>query len=252
MIAVPSLFVCAAVGLLVYAHDRDVSGLAVMLAAATVLMATARMLVTFRDVRTLAETRRLAHTDDLTSMPNRRLFMRRAGDAIAAARLDRSARRPAADRPRPLQGAQRHARLITPETSCWARSGRACAPSCARPTTSAAREGHVEDVVEDERGPLRGRELLEQHQQRVADRLVERHAIGRVRRRRGDHGLRQPRADVGLASHAGRAQRVEREPATTVVSHATRSLIDSGARSHEAEPRLRVDELRVAHGASWL
>jgi diguanylate cyclase (GGDEF)-like protein len=87
MIAVPSLFVCAAVGLLVYAHDRDVSGLAVTLAAATVLMATARMLVTFRDVRTLAETRRLAHTDDLTSMPNRRLFMRRAGDTIAAARL---------------------------------------------------------------------------------------------------------------------------------------------------------------------
>jgi diguanylate cyclase (GGDEF)-like protein len=87
MIAVPSLFVCAAVGLLVYAHDRDVSLLAVLLAAATVLMATVRMLVTFRDVRTLAETRRQAHTDDLTSMPNRRLFMRRAGDSIAAARL---------------------------------------------------------------------------------------------------------------------------------------------------------------------
>jgi diguanylate cyclase (GGDEF)-like protein len=87
MIAVPSLFVCAAVGLLVYAHDRDVSMLAVMLAAATVLMATVRMLVTFRDVRALAETRRQAHTDDLTSMPNRRLFMRRAGDAIAAARV---------------------------------------------------------------------------------------------------------------------------------------------------------------------
>ena len=87
MIAVPSLFVCAAVGLLVYAHERAVPDLAVALAAATVLIATIRMIVTFRDVRTLAETRRQAHTDDLTSMPNRRLFMRRAGDAIAAARL---------------------------------------------------------------------------------------------------------------------------------------------------------------------
>ena len=87
MIAVPSMFVCASVGLLVYAHAEAVSDLAVALAAATVLMATIRMIVTFRDVRSLAETRRQAHTDDLTSMPNRRLFMRRAGDAIAAARL---------------------------------------------------------------------------------------------------------------------------------------------------------------------
>ena len=87
MIAVPSMFVCASVGLLVYAHAEAVSDLAVALAAATVLMATIRMIVTFRDVRSLAETRRQAHTDDLTSMPNRRLFMRRAGDSIAAARL---------------------------------------------------------------------------------------------------------------------------------------------------------------------
>ena len=87
MIAVPSMFVCAAVGLLVYAHEEDIPDLAVALAAATVLVATVRMVVTFRDVRALAETRRQAHTDDLTSMPNRRLFMRRAGDSIAAARL---------------------------------------------------------------------------------------------------------------------------------------------------------------------
>ena len=41
-------------------------------------------------------------------------------------------------------------------------------------------ERHVEHVVQHERRALRGRELLEHGQQRVADRLVERHAVRRI------------------------------------------------------------------------
>ena len=40
--------------------------------------------------------------------------------------------------------------------------------------------GEAEDVVQHKRSALGRRELLEHGQQRVADRLVERHAVGRV------------------------------------------------------------------------
>jgi diguanylate cyclase (GGDEF)-like protein len=87
LLLVPSMFVCAAVGLLVYGHYYKIHELAVILAAVTVLTALVRTAFTFRDVRALAEVRREALTDDLTSLPNRRLFVRRAAEAIGAARL---------------------------------------------------------------------------------------------------------------------------------------------------------------------
>ena len=52
----------------------------------TIFAGFVRGALSFRDLRTLAETRRLALTDDLTSLPNRRLFLRRLNDAIDGAR----------------------------------------------------------------------------------------------------------------------------------------------------------------------
>jgi diguanylate cyclase len=45
------------------------------------------MTVAFRDLQSLGEARRQATTDDLTALPNRRLFMQRVREAISVARL---------------------------------------------------------------------------------------------------------------------------------------------------------------------
>jgi diguanylate cyclase (GGDEF)-like protein len=87
MLVVPAGFTVTALGLLLYDHVHRLDVLALTLAIVTLLAAIVRMGLTFRDVRGLAEARRQAATDDLTSLPNRRLFMQRTGEAIAAARL---------------------------------------------------------------------------------------------------------------------------------------------------------------------
>ncbi|MGA2011361.1 MAG: EAL domain-containing protein [Solirubrobacteraceae bacterium] len=87
VLAVPAGFLTAAVGLLLYDHVHRLNALAFALATVTLLSAILRMALAFRDVRGLSEARRLAATDDLTSLPNRRLFMQRVEEAIAAARL---------------------------------------------------------------------------------------------------------------------------------------------------------------------
>jgi diguanylate cyclase (GGDEF)-like protein len=86
VLAIPAAFTFSALGLLIYDHfDRlDLPSLA--LALATIIAAFARTAFAFRDVRALAETRRQALTDDLTSMPNRRDFLRRLQAGIAASR----------------------------------------------------------------------------------------------------------------------------------------------------------------------
>ncbi|HEX7299808.1 MAG TPA: EAL domain-containing protein [Solirubrobacteraceae bacterium] len=86
MLLVPALFALTAIGLLVYDHFTKLDSVAMVLATATLLMALLRTALTFRDVRALTETRRQATTDDLTSLPNRRLFMQRAAEGIAGAR----------------------------------------------------------------------------------------------------------------------------------------------------------------------
>jgi diguanylate cyclase (GGDEF)-like protein len=87
VLLVPAGFTLVALGLLLYDHVHRLDVLAFALATLTLLAACFRMTLAFRDLRSLSEARREAATDDLTSLPNRRLFMQRVRAAITAARL---------------------------------------------------------------------------------------------------------------------------------------------------------------------
>jgi diguanylate cyclase (GGDEF)-like protein len=86
MLLVPATFVLTAVGINVYDHFHAVETLAVVLATLTMLAALVRTALSFRDLRSLAQTRREATTDDLTGLPNRRLFLRTVDESIVGAR----------------------------------------------------------------------------------------------------------------------------------------------------------------------
>jgi diguanylate cyclase (GGDEF)-like protein len=86
VLGIPAAFTFSALGLLIYDHFSRLDPLALTLAMLTMIAALARTGLAFRDVRALAETRRQALTDDLTSMPNRRDFLRRLRDGITASR----------------------------------------------------------------------------------------------------------------------------------------------------------------------
>ncbi len=86
VLAIPAAFTVGALGLLVYDHFTRLDPLALTLAMLTILSAFARTGLAFRDLRALADSRRQALTDDLTSMPNRRHFLRRLSQGIAASR----------------------------------------------------------------------------------------------------------------------------------------------------------------------
>ena len=92
VLAIPTLFALAALGLLVYdrvpllAGDHHISELAVGLAALTVLAALIRLVVSFRELRSLAESRRQAVTDELTGLGNRRLLYDRLQAALGSRR----------------------------------------------------------------------------------------------------------------------------------------------------------------------
>ncbi len=90
VLGIPAAFTFSALGLLVYDHFSRLDPIALALAMLTMLAALARTGLAFRDVRALAETRRQALTDDLTSMPNRRDFLRRLRDGITASRASDS------------------------------------------------------------------------------------------------------------------------------------------------------------------
>ena len=88
VLLVPAASMLAAIGLLVYDHVRRLDPFALGLAILTLLLGVVRMVLTFGDLRGLSETRRReAGTDDLTSLPNRRMFMRRVEEALAACEL---------------------------------------------------------------------------------------------------------------------------------------------------------------------
>jgi diguanylate cyclase (GGDEF)-like protein len=84
VLAIPAAFTVSALGLLIYDHFSRLDPIALGLTMGTMLFAFVRIAFTFRDVRALAETRRQALTDDLTSMPNRRHFLRRVREGIVA------------------------------------------------------------------------------------------------------------------------------------------------------------------------
>jgi diguanylate cyclase (GGDEF)-like protein len=84
---VPGAAFAAALGLLLVDHVEPLDPLSFGLAILTLCACLLRTLLTFRDVRALATTRREALTDDLTTLPNRRLFRRRLDQAIDAARM---------------------------------------------------------------------------------------------------------------------------------------------------------------------
>jgi diguanylate cyclase (GGDEF)-like protein len=78
LIAVPLLFGCLALSLLVYGCFRPITGLAVGLAAASLLGVMVRLLLTFREnIAMLRATRGEALSDPLTGLGNRRALTRR-------------------------------------------------------------------------------------------------------------------------------------------------------------------------------
>jgi diguanylate cyclase (GGDEF)-like protein len=86
VLVVPSLFALGALGVLILDHFLPMSGVAVLLATATLLAAGVRAGLTFREVRALADSRHQAHTDDLTGLGNRRLMYRELQAALVARR----------------------------------------------------------------------------------------------------------------------------------------------------------------------
>jgi diguanylate cyclase (GGDEF)-like protein len=74
---VPVLFLLSSLGIVVYATTHPVLRVGVILATTTLVIAIARSAYAFRELRTLADSNREARTDDLTGLPNRRLFFER-------------------------------------------------------------------------------------------------------------------------------------------------------------------------------
>ena len=85
VLALPSLFVVLAAGILGYASFTRVNTVAVVCAIAVLVLVVVRTGLTFRDVRQLADTRRLALTDDLTGLPNRRHLLASLADELGRA-----------------------------------------------------------------------------------------------------------------------------------------------------------------------
>ncbi|MEA2704836.1 MAG: diguanylate cyclase [Actinomycetota bacterium] len=73
-VVIPGLFLISSLSIVVWATFHEVLPLAVILATCTLLVAIARMALAYRQLQTLAESRREARTDELTGLPNRRLF----------------------------------------------------------------------------------------------------------------------------------------------------------------------------------
>lgn len=86
VLLVPATFVATSIALLLYDHFSPIGLLALAFATLTLIAAIVRTAFTFHDVRALAVTRHQATTDELTALPNRRLFLTTVGERIAAAR----------------------------------------------------------------------------------------------------------------------------------------------------------------------
>ncbi len=86
-VAIPALLACASLALLLYGswHFTGLPRISSALAALAVTAAVLRMVLTVRSADALADARRQARTDDLTNLPNRRLFLERLDTALARA-----------------------------------------------------------------------------------------------------------------------------------------------------------------------
>jgi diguanylate cyclase (GGDEF)-like protein len=84
VLMIPAGCTITALGLLIYDHVQRVNSLALGFVIVTLIGAAGRTRIAFRDLRSLAEARHQAGTDDLTELPNRRLFRRRVTDAVRA------------------------------------------------------------------------------------------------------------------------------------------------------------------------
>ncbi len=73
-VLVPGAFLMSSLCIVVYATFHDVLPLGVILATCTLLLAVVRMGIAYRQLQSLAESKREARTDELTGLPNRRLF----------------------------------------------------------------------------------------------------------------------------------------------------------------------------------
>jgi diguanylate cyclase (GGDEF)-like protein len=73
-VLVPGAFLMSSLCIVVYATFHPVVPLAVVLATCTLMVAIIRMGFAFRELQSLAESKREARTDELTGLPNRRLF----------------------------------------------------------------------------------------------------------------------------------------------------------------------------------
>ena len=87
VLLIPAAFTLVAIGLLLYDHFERLDPLAFGLATLTLVASVVRMGLAFRDLRSLAEARSEAATDELTSLANRRSFIRRTRGALVAAGL---------------------------------------------------------------------------------------------------------------------------------------------------------------------
>ena len=151
---VPCVFGAVALLLLIRGNYEHIGVIPEVLAASALLVAGLRFAVAFNDVRKLSSLReRQARTDYLTGLANRRHFYDQLNSSIEACRRRGHELRAAHDRPRPLQGTQRHAR-----------------PLRRRPGPAADRAAHAGRRARRRRGPARRRRVRPDPARRVGRR----------------------------------------------------------------------------------
>ena len=166
-------------------------------------------------------------TTQLTGLPNRPALYRARDPRDRRRARVRRARRPAADRPRPLQGGQRHARARPRRPPAARRRRPACAPRCARGDTL-ARLGGDEFAVLLHRPPGTARRRPSSP---GACRARSRSPFVVERRHR-----RSSSASVGIALCPDHGADVEHAPCSAPTSPCTRPSATHAARARPTTP----------------